>query len=94
MEVLTGNVNEERHVPWVQELENGYRVTVGKPSLHPMEEIHWIEYVELYVDGELVGKKEFQPGDKPEAEFEVTKGKQVFAREFCNLHGLWQGELE
>ncbi|QMS85462.1 desulfoferrodoxin family protein [Candidatus Xianfuyuplasma coldseepsis] len=94
MEVLTGNVNEERHVPWVQELETGYRVTVGKPSLHPMDDIHYIEYVELYVDGEMVGKHEFQPGDKPEAEFEVDKGKQVFAREFCNLHGLWQGELE
>jgi superoxide reductase len=48
----------------------------------------------LYVDGELVGKQEFQVGDKPEADFEVEKGKQVFAREFCNLHGLWQGELE
>ena len=94
MEVLTGNVNENRHVPWVQELENGYRVTVGKPSLHPMEEIHWIEYIELYVDGQLVGKKDLNPGDKPEADFEVEKGKQVFAREFCNLHGLWQGELE
>ena len=94
MEVLTGNVNEDRHVPWVQELEDGYRVTVGKPSLHPMEDIHYIEYVELYVDGELVGSQQFQPGDKPEADFQVDKGKQVFAREFCNLHGLWQGELE
>ena len=64
MEVLTGNVNENRHVPWVRELENGYRVTVGKPSLHPMDEIHYIEYVELYVDGELVGKKDLQPRDK------------------------------
>lgn len=94
MEVLTGNVNEERHVPWVQETETGYRVTVGKPSLHPMEEVHYIEYVELYVDGEAVGKHEFEPGDKPEAEFEVKHGKQVFAREFCNIHGLWQGELD
>lgn len=94
MEVLTGNVNENRHVPWVQELEKGYLVTVGKPSLHPMDDIHYIEFIELYVDGKLVGKKDLQPGDKPEAEFEVEKGKQVFAREFCNLHGLWQGELE
>ena len=94
MEVLTGNVNEEKHVPFVEELENGYRVTVGKPALHPMAEVHLIEFVELYVDGVLVGKKEFEAGDTPVAEFEVEKGKEVYAREFCNLHGLWQGELE
>ena len=94
MEILFGNVNEERHVPWVEELEDGYRVSVGKPSHHPMTEEHIIEFVELYVDGELVGKKEFAAGDVPVAEFKVAKGKEVFAREFCNLHGLWQGELE
>lgn len=94
MEILTGNVNEEKHVPFVEELEDGYRVTVGKPALHPMAEVHLIEYVELYVDGEKVGRKDFEPGETPVAEFKVAKGKEVFAREFCNLHGLWQGELE
>lgn len=94
MEVLTGNVNEEKHVPFVEELENGYKVTVGKPAFHPMKELHLVEYVELFVDGEMVGKKEFSAGEEPVAVFEVEKGKQVFAREFCNLHGLWQGELE
>ena len=93
MEILTGNVNEEKHVPFVEELENGYRVTIGKPALHPMLEVHYIEYIELFVDGEKVATKEFNPGDKPVTEFEVKKGKEVFAREFCNLHGLWQGEL-
>ena len=94
MEVLTGNVNEEKHVPFVEELENGYKVTVGKPAFHPMKELHLVEYIELFVDGELVGKKELSAGEEPVAVFEVEKGKQVFAREFCNLHGLWQGELE
>ena len=93
MEILTGNVNEEKHVPFVEELENGYRVTVGKPAIHPMLEVHYIEYVELFVDGEKVATKAFNPGDEPIALFEVKKGKEVFAREFCNLHGLWQGEL-
>lgn len=93
MEILTGNVNEEKHVPFVEELEDGYRVTVGKPALHPMAAVHLIEYVELYVDGKLVGKHDFEAGEKPVAEFKVAKGTEVFAREFCNLHGLWQGEL-
>jgi len=93
MEILTGNVNEEKHVPFVEELEDGYRVTVGKPAYHPMKELHLIEYVELFVDGELVGRHDFKAGDEPVAVFKVAKGAEVFAREFCNLHGLWQGEL-
>lgn len=94
MEILTGNVNEEKHVPYVEELENGYRVTVGKPALHPMKELHYIEFVELYVNGEMVARHDFEPGDIPTWDFEVEKGKEVYARELCNLHGLWQGELE
>ena len=94
MEILTGNVNEEKHVPFIEEMENGYRVTIGKPALHPMIEVHYIEFIELHIDGVLAAKKEFKSGEQPIAIFEVSKGKEVFAREFCNLHGLWQGELE
>ena len=93
MEVLTGNVNEEKHVPFVEEMKNGYRVTVGKPALHPMKELHLVEYIELYVDGKMVARKDFAAGDTPIAEFEVEKGNEVYARELCNLHGLWQGDL-
>ncbi|MEC9485048.1 MAG: desulfoferrodoxin family protein [Candidatus Izemoplasma sp.] len=94
MKIQTGNVNEEKHVPFIEELDNGYRVTMGKPAIHPMKDMHYIEYVELYVDDEMVAKKEFEPGDEPVAEFNVDKGKHVYARELCNVHGLWQGELE
>jgi superoxide reductase len=93
MEVQTGNVHEEKHVPFIEETEKGYKVTVGEPALHPMKEMHLVEYVELYVDGDLVGKKDFSAGDEPIAYFEVEKGKEVYARELCNIHGLWQGEL-
>jgi len=93
MEVQTANVNEEKHVPFVEETDKGYKVTVGKPALHPMKEKHLIEYIELYVDGDMVGKQEFTHEDEPIAYFEVAKGQEVYAREFCNIHGLWQGEL-
>ncbi|MCF7927130.1 MAG: desulfoferrodoxin [Candidatus Izimaplasma sp.] len=94
VEILTGDVNEEKHVPFIEETDKGYKVTVGKPALHPMKEKHYIQYIELYVNGDAVGKKELEAGDDPVAEFEVPKGKQVFARELCNIHGLWQGELD
>ena len=91
MEILTGNVNEEKHVPFVEELEKGYRVTIGKPAIHPMLEVHYIEYIELYVDGEKVATKEFKPGDEPVAVF-LTDSDKIKATEYCNKHGLWKGE--
>lgn len=94
MEIQTGNVNEEKHVPFIEETDKGYRVTIGKPAIHPMQDMHYIEFVELYVDDKMVGKKEFNPGDEPIAVFDVKKGGRVYARELCNIHGLWQGELE
>ena len=93
MEIKKGNVNEEKHVPFIEELENGYKVTIGKPAIHPMVEGHLIEYIELYVDGKFAGRRDFKPGELPIAEFESVKGSEVYALEYCNIHGVWQGEL-
>jgi superoxide reductase len=63
-------------------------VKVGSIS-QPMEEKHYIEWIELLADGQVY-RKYLQPGDAPEAFFPVT-ATAVDAREFCNLHGLWKG---
>jgi len=63
-------------------------VVVGENALHPMEEKHYIEWIELVVDG-VVHKKFLKPGDKPEAVFEIPEGKEILGREYCNVHGLW-----
>ena len=35
---------------------------------------------------------ELKPGEKPEAIFMTNaEAKDVTAREYCNLHGLWKG---
>ena len=82
----TVDASQEKHVPVIEKTKNGVKVKVGSIP-HPMEETHWIEWVELKVDGEIY-KKFLKPGDKPEVEFPV-KGKKLSAREYCNLHGLW-----
>ena len=76
----------EKHVPVVEKTETGVKVKVGSVP-HPMEDKHYIEWVEV-IDGGKVHRKFLNPGDQPEAEFEV-KGEAV-AREYCNLHGLWK----
>jgi len=53
-----------------------------------MEEKHYIEWVELLVDG-IAYRHFLKPGDTPEAFF-CVEGDNLVAREFCNLHGLWK----
>lgn len=79
----------EKHVPVVEPIEGGYRVKVGDVE-HPMLEAHYIEWIEL-VEGDKVQRKHLHPGEKPEAIF-YTDSKDVYAREYCNLHGLWKSK--
>jgi superoxide reductase len=79
----------EKHVPVIEKVENGYKVTVGSVP-HPMEGEHYIEWIQLIADGHAC-RHFLKPGDPPEAFFEVTADK-VKAREYCNIHGLWSKE--
>jgi superoxide reductase len=85
----TVDASKEKHVPVIEKIGKGCLVKVGSVP-HPMEEKHYIEWVELIVDGKAY-RQFLKPGDKPEAFFEVT-GSSVTAREYCNLHGLWMAK--
>jgi len=68
---------------------NRVKVKIGEVP-HPMEEAHYIEWIEILADG-ISYKKFLQPGEAPEAEFEIsTDVSEITAREYCNLHGLWK----
>jgi len=90
MTLLTENTVDaakEKHVPVIEKTADGIKVKVGDVA-HPMEEKHYIQWIELIADG----KSCFQflnPGDAPEAVFNVS-ADQVTAREYCNIHGLWK----
>lgn len=85
----TVDAAKEKHVPILERTADGWRVIVGAVA-HPMEEKHYIEWIELVADGQ-VHRAPLKPGDKPEAEFKV-KAAKAYAREYCNLHGLWKAE--
>lgn len=80
----------EKHVPVIKKTENGFKVIIGSIP-HPMEDKHYIEWIELIADN-AVYRKHLKPGDKPEAEFLINH-KEVSARNYCNLHGLWKTEV-
>ncbi len=79
---------EEKHRPVVEKKEDGYLVKVGSAP-HAMDESHYIEWIELRTDAKELYVKFLSPGDAPEAFFK-TEAKEVKAREYCNLHGLWE----
>ncbi|KKL77430.1 hypothetical protein LCGC14_2034950 [marine sediment metagenome] len=79
----------EKHVPVIKELSDnsGVKIKVGEID-HPMENDHYIEWIEL-AGADNTHLKFLKPGDKPEASFKTTDEK-VSSREFCSVHGLWQ----
>jgi len=90
MERLSENTTDaaqEKHVPVVEKVDGGIRVQVGSVP-HPMQDEHYIEWIEAIVDGKSY-RQFLAPGDEPVAVFPV-EGDGVVVREICNLHGLWK----
>ena len=83
----TVDAAKEKHVPVIEKIDGGYKVSVGSVA-HPMEEKHYIEWIEL-VAGHIAYRQFLNPGEAPEAGFMVD-ADQVTAREYCNLHGHWK----
>ncbi len=78
------SASKEKHVPII----NGKIVDVGSIP-HPMEEKHYIMWIEATSEKGEIDKIFLKPGDKPEATFSF---KIKSARAYCNLHGLWKSK--
>lgn len=92
MKLLTENTVDaakEKHVPVIEISKDGVKVSIGSVT-HPMEEKHYIEWIELIADGKAY-RQFLKPGEAPTATFNVT-AQQFIAREYCNLHGLWSSK--
>jgi len=85
-EERTADQGKEKHLPVVEKTDAGVSVKVGSVA-HPMEERHFIEWIEVVVpDG--VSRKSLDPGEAPEAVF-AAEGDVLQVRAYCNVHGLW-----
>ena len=82
----TVDAAKEKHVPVKEAIHGGLKVKVGSIA-HPMEEKHYIEWIEIVADGKAY-RQFLKPGEAPEAFFPVSG--EFTAREYCNLHGLWK----
>jgi superoxide reductase len=77
----------EKHVPVAETSAGIVKAKVGDVP-HPMEEKHYIEWIEVISDGKAY-RQFLKPGDAPEAEFQIG-GDKIMVREYCNTHGLWK----
>ncbi|NLI35309.1 MAG: desulfoferrodoxin [Bacteroidales bacterium] len=92
MELLVENSKDaatEKHVPVIEKIEGGYKVSVGEVK-HPMLPEHYIVWIELITENKIF-RKYLKPGDEPTACFK-TEATEVYAREYCNVHGHWKSK--
>lgn len=89
LEEKTADKTTEKHVPIIEKVEGGYKVVVGSTA-HPMTEAHLIEWIELVTEDSVL-RGYLTPDSAPEYTF-ITDKKALYAREYCNLHGLWKSE--
>lgn len=82
----TVDAAKEKHVPVKEVVDGGLKVKVGSVA-HPMDETHYIQWIEIISDGKIY-RQALKPGESPEAVFPVSG--DWTAREYCNLHGLWK----
>ncbi len=90
MELLRENTTDaaqEKHVPVMERVEGGIKIKVGSVA-HPMQNEHYIEWIEAIIDGKSY-RQFLNPGETPEAFFPI-EGENITAREYCNIHGLWK----
>ncbi|CAN2042341.1 Desulfoferrodoxin [Candidatus Magnetomoraceae bacterium gMMP-15] len=83
----TVDAAKEKHVPILEKLDGSFKVRVGEAA-HPMQEKHYIEWIEIIADGKAY-RQFLNPNDAPEAIFNVD-ADQITVRSYCNLHGHWK----
>lgn len=83
-----------KHFPTLTVDGNVVTVEVGKDLKHPQTEEHYIDKIDLYVDGELFQEHTIRPDEDAFATFTVEgkSGSTVYALSDCNIHGVWKSE--
>lgn len=87
LEEKTVESGKEKHIPVIEVADGIVKVKVGSIP-HPMEEKHFIEWIEVSTDREIY-RRYLKPGEEPVAIFNI-KAEKLIAKAYCNLHGLWK----
>lgn len=89
LEEKTSDIGNEKHVPVFEKNENGELLVKIGSEPHPMEEKHYIQMIEVFMDNGIL-RKYLDINNSPELLVKLNK-EVKHAREYCNIHGLWKG---
>lgn len=78
----------EKHLPSLSFEDSKLIVNIGDIP-HPMEDAHYIEWIEYVVNG-VSSRKFLKPSEKPQAVFDFIESDSYIVRAYCNIHGLWE----
>lgn len=89
---LKANTQEaatEKHIPVVEKDGNKVSVVVGS-TLHPMTEVHYIQFIYL-ITNKNIYRHDLNWNDEPKASFTLSDDEEIQeVLSYCNLHGLWK----
>ena len=77
----TVDASREKHVPVIEKGNGTVTVKIGSVP-HPMEEKHYIEWIEIIADGKVY-RQVLKPGDAPEATFPLSAGTITATIDAC-----------
>lgn len=98
MQLVKGKRDEEmkteKHVPVFKVNDDNKNIVQVGSVLHPMNDDHYIMFIEtISEDKNHLQLQYLHPGEEAKMILEKKIGK-ILAYEFCNLHGLWEGESD
>ncbi len=79
--------------------ENEIVIQIGRIP-HPMEENHYIKWIEIWQNNKLLRREEFDPLREKEAKIyfvipkDIDTSKELIVKSFCNIHGLYQAKID
>jgi desulfoferrodoxin-like iron-binding protein len=64
-------------------------------TLHPMENAHFIQFIDCYMDEKYISRINLSPGVFAAGCVHLkTQGDKVLVVENCNVHGYWKSEVK
>lgn len=79
----------EKHVPIFIDNTENLEIRVGE-ILHPMNNEHYIMFIQAISEDKTTVQTKFLYPDQEPKMFLNSGFNCKFAREYCNIHGLWE----
>ena len=92
LQAKTEDAGHEKHKPVVEKNKNSITVNIGSIP-HPMEEAHYIEWIEVVTSDDRSYRKFLKPGILAQVKFDCVTDI-ILVRAYCNIHGLWETSLK